>query len=67
MNHLHASWVVLAGGARTIRECDLTALTRQSGGKPPSETWIKVISAIGPFRILGWTYVVSTMNAPMPR
>jgi hypothetical protein len=63
----NALWVFLAGGARTIREYDLTALTRKSGGKPPSETWIKVISAIGPFWILGWTYLVSTMNAPMPR
>ena len=66
MNHLQASWVFLAGGARTIRECDLTALTRQSGGKPMPELLIKALAALGPFWILVWMFVVSTMNVPLP-
>ena len=62
----NAAWVFLADGARKVRQYDLLAINRRRGAKPVSEFWIKVLAALGPFWILLWMFLVSTMNAPVP-
>ena len=62
----NAAWVFLADGARKVRQYDLFAMGRRPGGKPMPELLIKALAALGPFWILVWMFVVSTMNVPLP-
>ena len=60
-------WVFFADGARKAREYDLFSYTGMSSKSPVSETTIKLLAAIGPVFFLFWVYLVSTMDATIPK
>jgi hypothetical protein len=62
-----AGWVLVFGGAAKVRDYNLmSAIGMRS--KNPLPLWlIRLYAAASPFFVIVWIYLVSSMNAPIPK
>jgi hypothetical protein len=62
-----AVWVFAFDGVRKMAEFELTSLLRGRAGLPVPPWAVRLMAAVGPFFVLFWIWMVSHMNAPIPR